>query len=284
MPIAPALSVAVIAPGAMGAAIGRRLVENGADVRTSLKGRSATSTGRAKAAGMQPVADDAIAECTIILSIVPPAEAAGLAARLAPVLAGIDHRPLYVDCNAISPDTTLEVAAALSGTRARFVDGSIIGGPPQPAGRAPALYVSGPDAEAVTVLAKHGLVVKPLDDRVGSASALKMSYAGITKGLTALASAMILSASRNGSAEALRAELADSQPELLRRFQTTLPDMAPKAYRWVAEMEQIAAFAGDDRAIRQIYEGIAALYAGLAEDHAGSKTETALLNAFLKDP
>ena len=278
------LSVAIIAPGAMGAAIGRRLVENGVEVQTSLTGRSAASASRAEAAGMHPVADEAIAECAIILSIVPPAEAVGLAERLAPVLARTDHRPLYVDCNAISPRTTLAVAAALSATRARFVDGSIIGGPPPPGGSAPTIYVSGPDADAVTALAAHGLVVKPLDDRLGSASALKMSYAGITKGLTALAAAMILSATRHGSAEALRAELADSQPALLQRFQTALPDMAPKAYRWVAEMEHIAAFAGDDRAIRQIYEGIAALYADLATDEAGSKTEAALLNAFLKGP
>ncbi len=284
MPGASTPSVAVIAQGTMGAGIGRRLVENGIEVRTSLTGRSRASAARAEAAGMRPSADDAIADCAIILSIVPPAEAPGLAARLAPALARVAHRPLYVDCNAISPAMTLRVAAALSETPARFVDGSIIGGPPQPGGRGPSLYVSGPDAEAVTALAQYGLLVKRLDDRIGSASALKMSYAGITKGLTALASAMILAAGRNGIAQALRAELAESQPQLLQRFQGSLPDMAPKAYRWVAEMEEIAAFAGDDPATRRIYEGIAALYVDLAADHAGSQTEAAQLRAFLQDP
>jgi putative dehydrogenase len=281
MPVASIASVAVIAPGAMGAGIGRRLAENGIDVRTSLAGRSRASAARAEAAGMQPVADDVIADCAIILSIVPPAEALGLAERLAPALARTGHHPLYVDCNAISPHTTLRVAAALSQTGVRFVDGGIIGAPPQPGGRGPSLYVSGPDAAAVTALAEHGLVVKPLDDRIGSASALKMSYAGITKGLTALAAAMILAASRNGSAQALRAELAESQPQLLQRFQGSLPDMAPKAYRWVAEMEEIAGFAGADPAIRRIYEGVAGLYAELAADQAGSQNEAALLRAFL---
>jgi putative dehydrogenase len=284
MPVAPIAAVAVIAPGAMGAGIGRRLAENGVEVRTSLLGRSHASAERAEAAGMLAVADDAIVECAIILSIVPPAEALALAERLAPLLARSGLHPLYVDCNAISPDTTLRVEAALSHTDVRFVDGAIIGGPPQPGGRAPSLYVSGRDAAGVTALAEHGLVVKTLDDRIGSASALKMSYAGITKGLTALASAMILTASRNGSAEALRAELAESQPQLLQRFQSALPDMAPKAYRWVAEMEEIASFAGEDASIRRIYEGIAGLYAELATDHDGSKSEAALLNTFLKGP
>jgi 3-hydroxyisobutyrate dehydrogenase-like beta-hydroxyacid dehydrogenase len=253
----------------MGAGIGRRLSENGVAVRTSLLGRSRASAERAEAAGMHPVADEAIANCAIILSIVPPAEALGLAWRLAPFLARTEHHPLYIDCNAISPGTTLRVGAALAETGVRFVDGGIIGGPPQPGKPGPSLYVS-------------GLVVKRLDGRIGSASALKMSYAGITKGLTALASAMILAASRNGSAEALRAELAESQPQLLQRFETSLPDMAPKAYRWVAEMEEIAAFAGEDASIRRIYEGIAALYAELAADQAGDRSEAALLHAFLK--
>jgi putative dehydrogenase len=139
-----------------------------------------------------------------------------------------------------------------------------------------------PDNNASTLRVVRGLVVRPLDERIGSASALKMSYAGITKGLTALASAMILAASRNGCAEALRAELAESQPQLLKRFQSGLPDMATKAYRWVAEMEEIAGFAGEDAAIRRIYEGIAGLYAELAADHAGARSEAALLNAFLQ--
>jgi 3-hydroxyisobutyrate dehydrogenase-like beta-hydroxyacid dehydrogenase len=266
----------------MGAGIGRRLSENGVAVRTSLLGRSRASAERAEAAGMHPVADEAIANCAIILSIVPPAEALGLAWRLAPFLARTEHHPLYIDCNAISPGTTLRVGAALAETGVRFVDGGIIGGPPQPGKPGPSLYVSGPDAGAVTALGAYGLVVKRLDGRIGSASALKMSYAGITKGLTALASAMILAASRNGSAEALRAELAESQPQLLQRFETSLPDMAPKAYRWVAEMEEIAAFAGEDASIRRIYEGIAALYAELAADQAGDRSEAALLHAFLK--
>jgi putative dehydrogenase len=70
----------------------------------------------------------------------------------------------------------------------------------------------------------------------------------------------------------------------LTQFERSVPGMFPKAYRWVAEMEEIASFAGEDASIRRIYEGIAGLYAELATDHDGSKSEAALLNTFLKGP
>ncbi len=95
---------------------------------------------------------------------------------------------------------------------------------------------------------------------VGAASALKMSYGGITKGLTAVGSAMILSAERAGVGGP-EAELADSQPGLLAYFTRSVPDMFPKAYRWVAEMEEIAHFHGAEPS-QDMYEAIAALYDG----------------------
>jgi hypothetical protein len=108
-----------------------------------------------------------------------------------------------------------------------------------------------------------------------------MSYAGITKGTTAIAAAMILGAVRGGAAAALRQELAASQPQLLRRSGAAVPAMFPKAYRWVAEMREIAAFL-DDPATSRIYEGIADLYERLAADFAGDGAETGALAAFLK--
>ena len=121
-----------------------------------------------------------------------------------------------------------------------FVDAGIIGGPPKPGGAGPVFYLSGEKAGEVAALEEFGLACKVLDGPVGAASALKMSYAGITKGLTALASVMILAATRAGTADALRRELGDSQPMLLAWFERQIPSMFGKAYRWVAEMEEIA--------------------------------------------
>jgi len=274
------LKVAVIAPGAMGSGVARRLVENGVEVRTWLDGRSAASAARAEAAGMRAVGEVEIAECDIVLSIVPPAEALPLAQRLAPTLAAAARKPVYVDCNAVSPQTVLRIAAVMAGVP--FIDAGIIGLPPKPGGEAPVFYSSGPDAAALLPLAAHGLPVKLLTGPIGAASGLKMSYAGITKGLTALGAAMMLAATRFGAADDLRAELAASQPQLLPRFRRSVPDMFPKAYRWVAEMQEIADFAGEDAATRQIYLGIAALYERLALDFEGEQTEIAELRAFVE--
>jgi L-threonate 2-dehydrogenase len=58
-----------------------------------------------------------------------------------------------------------------------------------------------------------------------------------------------------------------------------VPDMFPKAYRWVAEMEEIAGFTGSE-AEREMYEAIATLYERLAQDQAGGKDEISALAGF----
>jgi hypothetical protein len=172
------------------------------------------------------------------------------------------------------------VAALLVPTGAPFVDGAIIGGPPQPGSPGPVFYACGEAAAKFATLRGSGLDVRVLDAPVGAASALKMAYAGITKGLTALGTAMILAADRAGGAEALKQELARSQPTLVTFLKRSVPGMYPTAYRWIAEMEEIAAFAGDDPAARQIYEGAARLYEMIAQDVEGANEKTAALTRF----
>lgn len=254
-------TVAILGAGSMGSAIGRALTQSGARVLTSLEGRSAASAARAREAGMEDVSLDSLAACEFILSIVPPAVAIDTAKRMAPMLERASVPPLFIDCNAINPDTVREIERVLEPTGTPFVDGAIIGMP-----SSPKFYMSGPHARRTQPLADAGLAVRVLDGPVGAASALKMSYAGITKGLTALGSAMSLAAMRNGAGDALLAELAESQPALAAWLAGNVPRMPPKAYRWVAEMEEIAQFIGDEFAEHRIYEGAAGLYARLAQD------------------
>ena len=108
-----------------------------------------------------------------------------------------------------------------------------------------------------------------------------MSYAGITKGIQAIGAAMMLAATRGGSAEALFKELSFSQKELLALFRQQLPLMPAKAYRWIAEMQEIAGFVGDDPAARELYQGAAHFYERIAEDFAADKEAVAALKAFL---
>jgi 3-hydroxyisobutyrate dehydrogenase-like beta-hydroxyacid dehydrogenase len=272
--------VAIIAPGAMGSAIGRRLNENGLQVLTSLTDRGDASVARARDCGMHHRTDEEIAHADIFLSIVPPAEALGLARRYAPIFKAAGRSPVYVDCNAISPQSTQQVGQVIEASGAAFVDGGIIGGPPKPGTPGPVLYCSGPAAAAVESLGRAGLRVRVMPAGIGAASALKMSYAGITKGLIALASTMILGASRAGAEDALRAELAESQPHLLKHFERGVPDMYGKAYRWVAEMEEIADFLGQDSAGRQVFEGAADIYGRLARDYQSEQGEISILDSF----
>src|ERR1051326_986599 len=124
--------VAVIAPGMMGAAVGKRLVDNGVKVLTSLQGRSGDTAARAKAAGMAAVSDEEIAGSDFFLSILPPGDALSLVRRFAPALKASNAKPVYVDCNAINPATVERGAARVAPTGCPFAAAGIIGSPPTP--------------------------------------------------------------------------------------------------------------------------------------------------------
>jgi L-threonate 2-dehydrogenase len=270
-------TVAIVAPGSMGAGIAARLREHGVEVLTSLEGRSAASAARAAAAGMRCVSMARLMDCDFLLSIVPPAAAQSFAESVAGLLART--HPVFVDCNAVSPETVGRIALRVAASGAPFVDAGIIGGPPRAGTPGPVLYASGRDALRFAALAGHGLDIRVIGEEVGAASALKMCYAGITKGLIAVASAMLLAAERAGVADTLARELAASQQGLLGSLERTIPAMFPKAYRWVEEMRQIAAFPADPAA-GQIYAGAAELYERLAPE-SGGQEERGLLAGFL---
>jgi putative dehydrogenase len=263
------ISIAIIGAGEMGAAVGRRLRECGARVMTSLEGRSPASIERVKRAGIEVIDDDArlANETDFILSIVPPGVAEDAVLRYRDVAQQSARNPFFVECNAIAPATARRLHELC---RVHFIDAGIIGGPPVAATQDPAkgarCYASGEFASELMRLAKYGLDIAVLDGPIGAASALKLAYAGMTKGFIALATAMVHAASREGLADALREELARTQSGYLARAERSIPDMFGKAYRWVAEMEQIAEFIGADREGAAIYGGMARLYEWIASE------------------
>ena len=273
-------TIAIIAPGNMGAGVGKRLTENKVTVLTALAGRSAASGERARQAGMTAASERELAEADFLLSIVPPGEALALARRLSPVLTAANKKPVYVDCNAVSPQTMLQIADAIAQTGCPFVAAGIIGPPPKPGSSNTKIYASGPAAKELARLNDYGLIVRVLDGELTAASALKMSYAGITKGFTALGAAMMLAATRGGSAEALRAELAESQQPLLAWLSRMEPAMYGKAYRYVAELDEIAAFVGPDHPESAMLSAAARLYERIAKDFDGEKEEIGAIDRF----
>jgi 3-hydroxyisobutyrate dehydrogenase-like beta-hydroxyacid dehydrogenase len=278
--------IAVIGAGAMGSGMARLLVEGGADVITSMDGRSEATRKRAAAVGLRETDWDEIVSADIILSIIPPSEAVDVATKVGAQSAASGRTPVFVDCNAIAPETMAAVAAAAAAGGARVVDGSIIGMPPVPASgdmaaKVPKLYLSGGPEGIEAALASHGLKVTRLEGEVGAASALKMCYSGINKGLVGLGTAMYLAAIRAGADDGLRRELVDSVPQVADRLARGIPDMYAKAYRWVAEMDEIADFLGKHDPASQIFRGMAGLYRKMADDRDADGALAAALDAMI---
>jgi 3-hydroxyisobutyrate dehydrogenase-like beta-hydroxyacid dehydrogenase len=263
----------------MGAAVGRRLRECGARVLTSLNGRSAASAERVRRAGLEVVGKDdcLVHDANFVLSIVPPGVAMEVAERLRGPLLHARSQAAFVECNAITPATTRQIAVLLGATN--FIDVGIIGGPPrvgtQDPAQGPQFYASGSSASLFSQLGAFGSISPCFDGPVGAASGLKLAYAGLTNGLTALGAAMINAAAREGLGDALRIELARTQPHLLARLEQYLRQMFSKAYRWVAEMEQIAEFVGSVAEGANIYEGVARLY-GRRSPRKGRRTHSSV--------
>src|SRR5215467_14540438 len=233
-------TVGLLHPGEMGAAVGGCLVSAGHTVLWDPAGRSRASTGRALAAELSGADLPAIvARCPVIFSICPPHAALDVSRQVAAGFAG-----MYVDANAISVATAAAVASIVAGGGASYVDGGIIGPPPEAAGRT-RLYLSGGREAEVRALFGHSA----LDARIAegppfAASAVKMAYAAWTKGTSALLLACRALARAEGVERTLLGEWALSQPALRAQSERSAAAAAAKGWRWVAEMEEIAASMG----------------------------------------
>jgi 3-hydroxyisobutyrate dehydrogenase-like beta-hydroxyacid dehydrogenase len=228
--------IGLVHPGEMGAAVGSCLVRRGYRVLWASAGRGQQTASRASEAGFTDAGDAAAlaAQAQIIVSICPPHAALDVAASV-PGFHG-----LYLDANAISPQTAAEVAGIVAAGGARYVDGGIIGPPPLAAGST-RLYLSGEAAGKVSELFEGS----PLEARViagqpYSASAIKLAYAAWTKGSAALLLTAKALAAAEGVSDALLAEWGLSQPGLEARAQAAARSAAAKGWRWTGEMEQIA--------------------------------------------
>jgi 3-hydroxyisobutyrate dehydrogenase-like beta-hydroxyacid dehydrogenase len=256
-------TVGLLSPGDMGHAVGRVLVEHGVRVITCLEGRSDRTRALAAEAGIENVATlrELVTQAPLVLSIVVPAQARNVAERVARAITdtGAPVDLTFADCNAIAPQTALEVERIVTTAGARFVDAGIIGSPPGEGGRN-RIYVSGKWTEAMLALNTRGLEVVDLHGEVGRASGLKMCYAALTKGLTALCTELLVAAQVLGISEPLEKEFRESQGAMLTRMERGVPAMLPKAHRWVGEMEEIAATFGALGLTPDMLHGAAEVY------------------------
>jgi len=265
-------TVALISPGDMGQAVGTLLARGGERVVVCLAGRSDRTRALTRAAGFieVPSLDALVRESELLLSIVPPAQAVAVARDVAAALSATHARLTYVDCNAIAPRTAREVAAVIAPTGSGFVDAGIVGGPPRDA-PSPRFYASGPDRARFGALRDAGLDVRLLGEEVGEASAVKMCYAALTKGTTAIATELLVAARKLGVYDTLVAELRDSQATQAKRMGDAVPAMPGKAHRWIAEMEEIARTFEDVGLTPLIFQGAAEMYRLTAGSEIGGE-------------
>ena len=258
--------IGLVSPGAMGSALGASLARSGHRVVATLHGRSARTRELAAEAPLELLDDlgAVVAASDILISVVPPGQAEAVAAAVAGV-------PLLVDLNAVSPMTIDRVACAGAGSGTELVDGSISGPPPWRAGTT-RIYLSGPRAGEVAALGFDGVDVRVVGDRIGVASAVKMSTASVYKGTALLLIQALVAAQRNGVLDEVGDDLEASFPDLMDGIERYLASSGAKAHRYVAEMREIAATQGAAGLSPEVFEAIAGAYEQIARSPAGGLT------------
>jgi 3-hydroxyisobutyrate dehydrogenase-like beta-hydroxyacid dehydrogenase len=249
----------------MGSAVGRTL-RAGAEVGTTLDGRSERTARRAREAGIVCVGDlDAVvAGADVVLSIGPPGEAEAIAQAVARASSRVSARPLVADLNAISPPTALRIDATVQEAGLDFVDGSISGPPPRAPGTT-RIYLSGPRAADVAALPFAGVEVIVVGAGIGTASAVKMCTASVYKGTVALLTEALLTARANGVLEHVLEDLG----ELADGAARSIARSATKSGRYVAEMREIAVTQAAAGLTPALFQAMATVYAGQASTPAG---------------
>jgi 3-hydroxyisobutyrate dehydrogenase-like beta-hydroxyacid dehydrogenase len=251
--------IGLVGAGHMGSGLGWALREGGHDVITSPAGRSARTARLAREAGLRLVARpaDVLAEADVVLVVTPPGAALAAAREIAATTG--PARPLVVDLNATSPATAAAAAEVVAAAGLDFVDGSISGPPPtvRPGAR---LYLSGPRAAEVADLRWTHARPVVVGDRVGSASAVKMSTASVYKGLMGLMTQAIRAAAEYDVLEPVMADLGTGFGS---PYEVALA--ATKAHRYVAEMREIARSQAAAGLTPALFEAFAEIWAEVAD-------------------
>ena len=277
------ITVGIVSPGAMGAAVGHVLAAAGTRVVTTVEGRSARTRQLAGGFELLPALDDVVAASEIVLSIVPPGAALEVAGTIAAAADRTGARPLVSDLNAIAPTTMASVAARLGGAGLSAVDGSISGPPPRVAGTT-IIYLSGPRAAQVASLDAPGLELRVVGETIGTASAVKMSTASFYKGQTALFAQAVRAARANDVLELVLDDLRRHYPDFVDDAPRLLQSLAAKSGRYVAEMSEIAASQEQVGLTPDLFTAFAAVYLELSRSEpAGRSPEQADGDANLED-
>ncbi|MGI9522047.1 MAG: DUF1932 domain-containing protein [Hyphomicrobiaceae bacterium] len=232
------MKVGVLHPGEMGVSVAASIIDSGHTVYWAGEGRSDATRVRAAKHGLLDLGSVAelCSSSDTVISVCPPEYAAEVADEVRSV--GFDGT--YVDANAISPVQMSEIAKSLQDAGITVVDAGIVGLPAWQPGTT-WIWLSGQAAGSIVPIFLDGpLQCDVLSAEVGQASALKMCYAALTKGTTALTCSIVAVADQLGVREALNKQWDRGQPGLSQRNETAICGVTSKAWRFVAEMQEVA--------------------------------------------
>ena len=266
-------TVAILSPGDMGHAVGQLLREHELKVVTCLTGRSQRTKDLAELAGIADVPDlnDMVAQSQIILSISVSEMVPSICQQVADAIKATNANVLFAECNAISPQLSRQMEPIITKAGGRYIDASIVGGPPLN-GSSPRFYASGDNTAEFEGLANFGLDVRTAGTEVGQASGIKMCYAAMTKGSSALYSELLMAAEMMGLSDFVIAEFQSSQPAVLQRMERGLPGVPAKARRWVSEMEEIKDTFEHLGLTPHLFQGVADMYRMIGSTSMGDET------------
>jgi 3-hydroxyisobutyrate dehydrogenase-like beta-hydroxyacid dehydrogenase len=267
--------IGIMSIGEMGFHWANLLKSHGVEVLTYDKDRGEVSRKRGENAGAKSVASMAelVQAAELIVSIVVPSAATRVAAKVAEAAAQTGRKDLlFLDANAISPMTADEIAKTLAPAKVNFVDGCIIGSAAK-MGKGTIVYVSGPDAARMQDLEAFDIPIKVLGPSTNQASAFKIVYAGLTKGLQGLFCELFMGARRFGLLDEVRAQYEESFPGLLDKVSSSIVGLRIHAGRRAEEMDELKRTFNHHGlnsfmapAVQKVLEAIAALDAGRASD------------------
>jgi 3-hydroxyisobutyrate dehydrogenase-like beta-hydroxyacid dehydrogenase len=266
-------TIGVMSPGDMGHSVACALNEIGCEVVTVLSGRSELSHIRARRSNMIDLGSiqEMVLASDFIFSIMPPGEAKNFAKEIADAIKVSDKPPVFVDCNAISPDTTLSIEAVIKAAGADFLNVGIIG-PPPGRGSTTKFYASGEGANLLQFINQTDIQLVLLGDELIKASAIKMCYAALTKGTMTLHASVLVAAELLGIGEEVQSEIEESQQFHWDAMKKRVSMLACDAGRWAGEMDQISDTFGSVGVTPHLHKGAADVFRLLDASPLGNET------------
>jgi len=239
-------TVTMLYPGDMGGAFAALLLAAGHRVTSPVGSRSQQTQQAARKIGVEAQADmaAAVADCDLILSLVPPSAVMSVAQQAIKSCLEQNAAPVYVDLNAKTPRVAEGLGAAFGKAGLPFCNACIIGRASH-LGEEGRIYTSGSNTKPLELLFKGLLPVIRLGDEVVQASIFKMAFAGFNKTMAAALFETANTANAFGIADALFALIQYHMGGTLNDFSKLVPTYPRHMLRRAEEMEALAQMLAD---------------------------------------